>query len=366
MRDVSPLVEVQAAEYQRLLGYPRGRVLGDRALELATASRAWYARHGRPWIYARESRSLEIGAGTITVDGVPFAAGQLRTMLSDAGAESVVLVAVGAGAEIAREAQRLWDDEKPDEYFFLEIFGSAVVEHLVAQAGARLCAAADGERRAVLPHYSPGYPTWEITEQGPLLSLLQNGGDEGLPRELEAMESGMLRPKKSLLAVFGVTPHVDRVQALGTLVPCENCSLPRCDYRRRAYRGPRRPSEVEAMSGMAYEDGTESERAEQAPLNLHAQYSVSAKALRRWASERLTIASHDDGTTDALFRYEGTTCANASRAFEFHYAVTLGRREEHFPVLDQRCEPAPGDVGHTFMCRYRAAAPQLMERIAEE
>ncbi len=51
------------------------------------------------------------------------------------------------------------------------MFGSAVVEHLTTTAGARLCAWADGERMAVLPHYSPGYPEWDIAEQPRLFSL---------------------------------------------------------------------------------------------------------------------------------------------------------------------------------------------------
>ena len=44
----NPKVEVQAAEYQRLLGYPAGHVLGGRAKDLAEWARAWYAEHGRP------------------------------------------------------------------------------------------------------------------------------------------------------------------------------------------------------------------------------------------------------------------------------------------------------------------------------
>lgn len=51
--DTSPAVNVAQSEYVRLLGYPRGRVLEGRALELADWARAWYAANGRPWIYAR-------------------------------------------------------------------------------------------------------------------------------------------------------------------------------------------------------------------------------------------------------------------------------------------------------------------------
>ena len=84
-----------------------------------------------------------------------------------AEADSAIMVAAGAGPELECEAQRLWQDEKPDEYFFLEMYGSAVVERLVTMAGARLCSWAEQQQMAVLPHYSPGYPEWDIAEQSP-------------------------------------------------------------------------------------------------------------------------------------------------------------------------------------------------------
>src|SRR4051794_11896937 len=52
--DAQPAVEVQPAEYLRLLGYPRGFELEGRARELADWAFAWYAEHGKPWVYARE------------------------------------------------------------------------------------------------------------------------------------------------------------------------------------------------------------------------------------------------------------------------------------------------------------------------
>ena len=61
--DTLPDVNVQPAEYKRLLGYPRDRVLTDRARDLAEAARAWYAKHGRPWVYAREVESLDVNGG---------------------------------------------------------------------------------------------------------------------------------------------------------------------------------------------------------------------------------------------------------------------------------------------------------------
>ena len=71
---------------------------------------------------------------------------------------------------------------------------------------------------AVLPHYSPGYPEWAIDEQPRLLELINRRGS-GAAVPVEVLESGMLRPKKSLLAVFGVTRHVERVRRLTDLSP---------------------------------------------------------------------------------------------------------------------------------------------------
>jgi len=361
LTDTAPDIEVQPAEYQRLLGYPRAVVMSDRAQELAAVAREWYARHGRPWMHAQEVTRLELAPDTIVLDGRSFTSRRLHRTLHDAGADGAVVVAVSAGPEVEREAQRLWEEEKPDEYFFLEIYGSAVVEHLVMMAGARLCAVADGTGRAVLPHYSPGYPTWDVGEQSQLLSLVDSSR---LPADVEVLSSGMLRPKKSLLAVFGLTPHLDRVRRLTELVPCENCSLPACAYRRTPFVRARFRSEVEQMR--ASEAVPSTERPAAPPLTLGASYTVNAKALRRWMSERLTMLPNADGTTTALFRYEGTTCSNMGRAFEFHYTVTLGPRQGGYIVLEQRCEPAPGDEGHQYMCGYRTGAVMLMSSIANE
>ena len=41
--DTLPDINVQPAEYKRLLGYPRERVLSGRARELSEMARAWYA-----------------------------------------------------------------------------------------------------------------------------------------------------------------------------------------------------------------------------------------------------------------------------------------------------------------------------------
>ena len=346
--DAAPRVDVDPIEYTRLLGFPRGHVLDGRVLELAAWAREWYAANGRPWVYARASGDLAIAGDVVRLDGVPFRSPRLRRTLERAGAHAAMLVAVSAGPEIEQQAHHAWLQERPDEYFFLEMYGSAVVEHLTTMTGARLCSWADGESMAVLPHYSPGYPDWDISEQQALHALI---GAEALPGALEVFESGMLRPKKSLLAVFGLTRCVDRVRRLTDLVPCEQCSFAGCQFRRVPY------GRAAARAGGA-------RRADAAPPS--PAYATSTKALKRWADERLTLRTGGDGTVDALFRYEGTTCSNMGRRLAFDYRVVLGPRGDGFPIRSQSCTPASGEDGHQSMCGYLRDGDVLIEAIARE
>jgi hypothetical protein len=358
--DTFPDANVQPAEYKRLLGYPRDRFLEGRARELADFARSWYAQHGRPWVYARQAERLDVTNGSILIDGTPFSSPRLLNTLREANADSAILVAVSAGPEIEAEAQKLWKEEKPDEYFFLEIFGSAVVEHLITVTGARLCNYAETHGLAVLPHYSPGYPEWDISQQPHLLDLIARANK--LPGRIDVLESGMLRPKKSLLAVFGLTRQTDRTRRLTDLTPCENCSFSPCQYRRTPYKRSLTVSPAETLPGAAATD----ELTEPVTLDPAAKYSVNAKALKRWADERLTLTHHPDGSVDALFKYEGSTCTNAGRTIRFHYELTVGPRGEGYPLRSQKCYPAPGDTGHTHMCRYMSNAEHLMVAIDRE
>ena len=362
MRDIAEAVElanthaelnVLPEEYVRLLGYRRGWVLEGRALELADWARDWYAKNGRPWFYARQAESFEIDGDSIQIDGVQFTSKRMQSTLQQAEAHSVVLVAVGAGREAEEEAGRRWKDEKPDEYFFLEVFGSAVVEHLATATGARLCDWAEQHGMAVLPHYSPGYPEWDVADQPRLLELMKRTRRETFPSPVEVLDSGMLRPKKTLLAVFGLTRPTERLRRLTDLVPCENCSFGPCQYRRAPYR--RAPQSW----------------GEQVPIRVSvldhdAEYSVNRRALKRWADERLSLHVNKDGSLDALFRYDGTTCTDMGRPLTFHYNVKLGPRSEGYPIREQRCAPAPGDEGHTLMCQYLDNPSKLMTSIDRE
>jgi len=351
-------VEVPEQEFTRLLGYPRGWVLEGRARDLADWARDWYAQHGHPWLYARQVEALDFQSGpagghAIHIDGVVFNSKRLHSAFKQAGAHGAVLVAVGAGPEAEEEARRLWKEEKPDEYFFLEVYASAIVEHLTTTAGARLCDWAEQRGMAVLPHSSPGYPDWDVAEQPRLLELIRRTRSGQFPSPVEAFETGMLRPKKTQLAVFGLTRHRERLQRLTSLVPCESCSFGSCQYRRASYKRAPRTNAGPLPASLAV-------------LNSEAQYTVNRKALQRWANDRLVLHTSQDGSIDATFRYDGTTCTNMGRPLAFIYKVRLGPRANEYPILDQRCAPAEDDTGHEGMCKFIEDPDRLMSAIESE
>jgi hypothetical protein len=362
--DAQPDVNVLETEYKRLLGFPADYKLEGRARELTDWATQWYAQNGRPWIYARGAE-LKLTAGDVQLDGTKFTADRLHAQLNDAQADRAALVAVSAGKECEERARQLWLEGKPDEYFFLEIFGSAVVEHLVTSTGARLCAWAEGNRMAVLPHYSPGYSGWDAADQNRLFARIWDGAKR-LPGELRVLESGMLQPKKSLLAVFGITQQLERVRRFANLVPCENCSFSPCQYRRVPYQHA--PIQIEDVRRLqpGNRDGAETGVVNGSRLDQNARYSINSRALRKWSQERLQLRTNEDRSVEARFRYEGTTCSNLGRPLAYDYVIELDGPEEGYRIRSTTCAPAPGDTGHAVMCEYINNGEILTATIARE
>jgi len=222
---------VAEAEFKRLLRLPADYVFADRMAENARWVREWYAEHGHPWLCARHVDGCEVTAEAVALGGRRLHSRELARRFR--AASSALVVGACAGAEAETEAARQWELDEPDRYYFLETYASAVVEALIAGARGRLCAWADGRGAVLLPHYSPGYQGWSVGEQGAVFALLTEAGP--LPAPLEVMSSGMLRPKKSQLAVFAVAAKGTAVAEPADLVPCKHCAHIRCEFRREAY-----------------------------------------------------------------------------------------------------------------------------------
>jgi hypothetical protein len=340
--------------------------LEGRSLELAEEARRWYAEHGRPWIYAQQSNDLQLLGSRVVVAGVEFSSKLLHEQLAAAEASSVVLLAVSAGPECEELAQGHWSAEKPDEYFFTEIYGSAVVEALVAAANGQICAWADQRQMAALPHYSPGYTGWDVADQGKLWALLNRGVSRPFPGELEVLSTGMLRPKKSLLALVGLTSRLDLARKLRRLIPCENCSLEPCSYRRAAYRNALQDAGDGSESADSEHPGPGLDGQAIPSLQPAVKYSVNLRALRKWSQERLRLECMGDSSIRASFRYDGTTCSNMGRPLAFDYHIRLAPQQEQYRILELSCEPSENNDGFQSMCEYIRDADSLMANIQSE
>lgn len=243
--ETSPKIEVRDEEYRRLLGFPAEHELTDRAIDLMHRARSWYVQNGAAWIHIVGASVAVRGKDQVLLADTVFHNARLATRLIDNDAKTAAIVAVSAGAELEQQANRSWQSGLPDEYFFFEIFGSAVVEALIAQVGAQLCRWAESQSATVLRHESPGCGNWDIAEQVLLLRTMKQLASRTFTLDqLEVLESGMLKPKKSQIAVFGISMNTVAATDRFQTASCSSCSLAGCEFRR-----PGNPSQGISQTG---------------------------------------------------------------------------------------------------------------------
>jgi len=221
---------VRMSEFKRLLRLPPDYEFEDELAGHVAWVQSWFAAHGRPWLSAVAIERCEAHGDDVQLDGVRVHSRELARRFRKA--RSAIVVAASAGPEAEAEAAVRWQADEPDRYYFMESYASAIVEALIAEARGRLCAWADTQGRVLLPHYSPGYHGWSVGDQAKVFSLFPAATMVG---PLEVMDSGMLRPKKSQLAVFALALAGEAATEPADLVPCKYCPHLRCDFRREAY-----------------------------------------------------------------------------------------------------------------------------------
>ena len=166
--------EVTDDAFKRFLKLPPRKEFTGAVAEAAAEARAWYTQHGGPW------------GAAIATDPTRWtsACAELRA------APAAALIAVGAGTEVAEEAAARWIRDEPDRAYFLDRFAAAVTEALLAEAKRALGATF---------HDCPGFWDWPVTGNLDLLAAFNAAAP--LPAPLEALDSGMLKPKTSQLAL---------------------------------------------------------------------------------------------------------------------------------------------------------------------
>lgn len=177
--EIHPSIDVDEATFKRFLRFPPTREFEGAMAEAAQWAREWFVAHGKPWIVAL------------------LADEAIRALTANRWPATTPLgvIITSAGPEAEAHAGACFEADEPDRYYFLECYASAVVDQLLTRTRNAL-----GATR----HYSPGYPEWGIEANPPLLAAIN--GLVSLPGPLRTLDSGMLVPKKSQIAVFALPP----------------------------------------------------------------------------------------------------------------------------------------------------------------
>jgi hypothetical protein len=101
-------------------------------------------------------------------------------------------------------------------------------------------------------------------------------------------------------------------------------------------------------------------------LTPDARYTVSLRALQKWGEERVQLDRRADGSIEARFHFDGTTCSNLGQPLAFDYVVELSSAAEGHRVRRVSCAPTPGEEGYRSMCAYLSNAEALMNALASE
>ncbi len=226
--------EVTDREYARLLGLPRHRALDGDLGERAFSAREWYARHGRPFAMAVRHEVTRLGPDIVVLDnGSRLSSRALSTRVATEASRSLAVVAVTAGPEIDEETTRLWADGRPDEAFFLDRLGAAIVERLIDWTAIAICRRVGTENLTATTALRPGCSDWDLADQHTLFELFA-----GVSKPMVMLESAMMAPKNSMLGAVVLTT---RRLAATPADSCRSCDLTPCAFRRVPFDQSGRP-----------------------------------------------------------------------------------------------------------------------------
>ncbi|MEM8678421.1 MAG: hypothetical protein AAGF97_03600, partial [Planctomycetota bacterium] len=309
--------------YRRHLGLPLTAEIDDPLAAKIQAARDWFVQHADPLVTTREIDISRIVYAVIHLaNQTQLHSTLLAQGFARAHVDRIVLAAITAGASVDERIDELWRGDRPDEAMFLNAYAIAAVEHWRAETGKQLTQRFASEGRTVLPHYSPGYDGWGLSDQARLYRLL---AEDGIPIQLLA--SGGLSPNKSTLAVYGITPRRDFGEPLAEYWTCRVSAAP---SRTRT-----------------------------------ARYAFPEKTLKKWRDQRLKLRVTAEGNVDAEFKFDGSTCSNLGVPIAYDYSVQLQPEDARYRIVASDCQPRENHHGFRSMCAYLNNPDQFVRQLEE-
>jgi len=225
---IYPKIKITKDEYIRSLGCPSHYIPDTETEKLMDEAAKWYKENDSPWVFLFSFTEIIIRKNSVSLDGQVFNSDKLANIYTDAGVSSVYAAALSAGSYCEEKLGELKKNGLLQEQYFLDAYTSAVINNLT-QAASDKVSESVGPGKTVLPHYGPGYTGWSLEQQYLLWELFARF--TGFKDKLGITESGMLKPVKSMLVIYGVTDCCELTGEV-TVSGCNNCSLPECSYKK--------------------------------------------------------------------------------------------------------------------------------------
>ena len=163
----------------------------------------------------------ELKGSTITLDdGINFTSLHFKNSFTTSS--SVILYVLTTGAPISDKIDDLMD-AAPDKGYALDIMASNITDYSSLHFLVKLFLEANEQGENITDKYSPGYCTWNITEQKNLFKILKPE-DIGIT----LTETCLMIPRKSVSGIFGLGPKESLVRTSA----CNLCKDSKCDFRR--------------------------------------------------------------------------------------------------------------------------------------
>ena len=137
------------------------------------------------------------------------------------GSQAAAAFVVTIGARLESEARALMTAGQSLEGYVLDTVGSIAVEAAADVLEEEVTTAVVDRGWNITNRFSPGYCTWETSDQHSLFSLLPEQ-----PAGVTLSDSSLMSPIKSVSGVIGLGPEVEHRP-----YACELCSMTNCHQR---------------------------------------------------------------------------------------------------------------------------------------
>jgi hypothetical protein len=225
MRTTTASIHIQPTigndELAKLLGSQKKKSLPMSIKKKVQTARQKLKRLIKPSLHYRIVKPSVMDIDVVQLgETVEFTSANLANTLTNA--EKIVCFVGTIGTGVEHEINRLLSKQKLAEAYILDAMASVAVENMIDRFQDLMANQFSAEHRTVTLRFSPGYCDWPVTQQKKLFKIFD-------PKEIdvELLDSCLMKPRKSISGVFGITP-----QESESYNPCQDCPTRRCQSRR--------------------------------------------------------------------------------------------------------------------------------------